>query len=442
MGKTVSDMSGSGSETKTVNSIDSTRNTNSTIGGDGSAASDKMNAQQAKNAQELGNPDAASRHLSSIVDQNLRIQTYIELYGSQGDQGPPAGLFEDGNGGIKDPNSLFFMMILYMDTNTPSIKWDKLLKAANNRTKDGSFIQGRINDSFLPFKSTAESGSAPKSVAPIVANKGNQAELTKDFEKNRKDISDIHSGSMPANSSGGGGELSNVVVWPFQNLPLVPGGINKTVDWSSAQFTATGFAEGGFAINGGAKNIEINVEFNYAVGIPGIGDNIPTDSSATKDGNSTSDQASTSSLKYWTVEDLMGVCYLAQSLVLPWESTTMIATEDDVSRSAGVPYFPVVFVRHYSLFPYLSPFVVTAVKIEPDEGQPLIITNKNRMKDSDTSLNYSAIRQTVKITLSLMSASGYAGLFQGNDSGVNIQKITSGKSYKQLASQLLGGRIQ
>jgi hypothetical protein len=134
------------------------------------------------------------------------------------------------------------------------------------------------------------------------------------------------------------------------------------------------------------------------------------------------------------------MAYLAMSLVLPYQSSKKSSNMDDKEKN-GAPFFPVLFLRHCSLFPYLTPFVVKGVKIEPDEQQPLIITEKQAINQTDMQLDYASVRQTMKITLSLQSAHYYLTAFQGDESGTDIQKLTSGFTYLSNAKALLRGKV-
>jgi hypothetical protein len=80
--------------------------------------------------------------------------------------------------------------------------------------------------------------------------------------------------------------------------------------------------------------------------------------------------------------------------------------------------------------------VVKQVKIEPDENQPMLITEPLKLANVETHLRFPAVRQVVKITVSLMSAHYYVTMFKESD-GTEIQKQTSGKTFLALAKGLL-----
>ncbi len=219
-------------------------------------------------------------------------------------------------------------------------------------------------------------------------------------------------------------------------MPIIPGGLNKSVEWQNTAHPTQ--AEPAIAKAGAGSSIDIDMEFTYAVGLPGIGDAINSGSTQSGQTALPSDQA------FWTAEQVMGMMYLATSLVYPFTSSTPLGSEADVQKDGndmkGAQY-PVIFLRHYSLFPFLTPFVVKSVKIEPDEGQPLVITNRKALDQVDTHLTYPAVRQVVKITLSLISAHYYIPVFGGKDTSDQLKQQTSGKTYLGLANVLLQGRV-
>ena len=404
-------------------------------------ASDSANASAAIQAKANGRPDLMSQYISRIYNPNFKLQTYLELYGSMGDQTTPASLFSDCEGGISNPNSLFFMMVFYLQSESPKFSWDLVLNAAKIRS-NGAFVDTTPTSARMP----TQPKPPPADVAPIttdavgLANTLNAQRGTETGILNNQKDSTTNK-FKPTNVTGSVGGVSKIVVWPFQNLPAISNGISKSVNWDNKP-NATTFAEPILTVNGGASSIELKLEFTYVVGLNGIGDSNSMPPSITSDAISTPQNPEDSAKNFWSVEDLMGVCYLAQSLVLPWLSSDVIGSKAANIKGKEAPYFPIVFLRHHSLFPYIAPFIVKGVEIVPDEGKPLMITNKNKANNTDLgSLPYSAIRQVVKIVLTLESANYYATVFQGSTAGDNVQKLTSGKTYSNLASALLAGRI-
>ena len=437
------------------------RNNNSPTGQDAaSQASDQANANQARVLKSIGQDSAASEMIGQIQDPKLRITLFLEIFGSKGAQTPPASMFKDGSGGIDDPLALFFMMIFYLKKAAPNFKWEDVLKtatAAGNQT----FNSISVDTAFLPqrqvpqnqpaaitganFKGAVQA-SYDASGKSISTPKG---EAAKKLQKQVDADTAIMKAQMGSNPSAGGDTSSPVIIWPIQGMPTIAGGLNKTVDWPSKSVAT--FAEPTLSINNGASPIEIDLEFTYAVGVFGVGDGEITAATGGLDPDtgqpSTSGEPSTNADgKWWTVEEVMGMIYLATSLVYPFESSPVVADQSkpqeqqtDTRTSAQ---FPVVFLRHYSLFPFLTPFVVKGVKIEPDEEQPLIITEKNKLNMVRTHLTFPAVRQVVKITLSLISAHYYLPVFGGKDTEGDIKKQTSGETYLALANTLLFDRLK
>lgn len=389
-------------------------------------AADRSNATAARNAKQSGNMQEAASYVDKIVDPNLRIKLFSEIFGAKGNQTPPASLFKQDSGGISNPSSLFFLMVFYLDKQNPNFNWSDVLNAAKLRS-NSAFITSTPNNSFLPTESTSDQ-------KPVLTTEEQIAQVSSEIRENVKRNEEGVKNQMPkpTNSAGASdGGVSKVVVWPIQNMPLINGGVTKSVNWDKAKVQATTFAEPTLAINGGASHVDIDIEFVYAVGLPGLGENIPA-----------GDTVGMGKEDFWTAEEVLGMAYLAMSLVLPYQSASLIGNEGKAgSGKQGAPYFPVLFLRHCSLFPYLTPFVVKQIKIEPDEGQPLIVTEKNMINRTDMSLDYASVRQTLKITLSLQSAHYYLTVFQGNETGAEIKKLTSGQTYLNNAKALLQGRV-
>lgn len=416
--------------------------------------SDAVNVSKAKTNIANNNFSAANQNVADIHDPQTRIEMHNQLAAAGGAESPPASLFKDGSGGLSDPLALFFMMVFYLDKASPTFNWNDVLKTAseNSNTQFGTI---KVEDAFLPQRRFSDSG--PGQPAAITSSQGNtnpdtarELNATQTNVGNTKDANPtptaVRQGQGGQGKEGGG----NVIVWPTQTMPIITGGMNKSVDWPS-QSVAT-LAEPTLSINKGASPIEIDVEFVYAVGTFGIGDGEISGYSTVGDvasgGEPSSDSAPplTNRQKgWWTVEEVMGAMYLATSLVYPFKSSPVVAADPNKNTDADkrtAAQFPVVFMRHYSLFPFLTPFVVKAVKIEPDEEQPLIVTEPlNLNKSMKSHLTFPAVRQVVKITLSLISAHYYLPVFGGKDQDGQIQIQTSGETYLALAKSLMGKRI-
>jgi hypothetical protein len=266
------------------------------------------------------------------------------------------------------------------------------------------------------------------------------AEARADAAKQVQQARDASPEPTPTDTSGQPANgTSTVAVWPIQNMPRASG-LTKAVNWGSGTAEAiTTFAEPQISLQGAGESIDLELEFVYAVGIPGVGDGESTAASAnsTDAGSTDPSAADSDGVKIWSVEDVMGMMYLATSLVYPWQSTPSYPSDRAATETAQ---FPVVFLRHQSLFPFLTPFVVKQVKIEPDEDQPLIVTEPQRLGQFDNHLTFPAVRQIVKITLTLQSAHYLLSVFKRDDGG-QIQIQTSGKTYLAAAGALLGGRL-
>lgn len=390
---------------------------------DADKAQDTANENAARNAFRSGDQQGAAAAVGNIKDGNRRITLYRELWGRKGPQVVPSSVFADGAGGVSDPLALFFMMIFYLDKQTTQFEWSKVLDIASSKGSQ-VFNDIKVDDSFLPQADSTQVNPYQKAKNDYSNAVQAQKKQVQTQVGEKKDAIKEQLGA----SSTGKQTAAYVQVWPIQNMPVINGGISKSVDWDAAKVKATTFAEPIISINGGAEHIEFDVEFTYAVGIAGVKGAL----AAPKDGAGF-DQSQEDT---WTAEEVMGMIYLACSLVYPFESAKLIGSEQDKEAKDKSPQFPVLFMRHYSLFPFLTPFVVKQVKIEPDENQPMLITEPLKLANVETHLRFPAVRQVVKITISLMSAHYYVTMFKESD-GSEIQKQTSGKTFLALAKGLL-----
>lgn len=423
---------------------------------------DKALQQQSRNKLANGDAQGAAATAANIKDPAIRQQTNSEIANNsmaQGPQDPPPALMQDGAGGLSDPLALFFMMVFYLKEATPTFSWKDVLSTAKDLSNQN--FENIVPDAaFLPQRSFQDSGTATAGTGAKgqleSQQRANEEALKKQQDANQKKLTAQHDADSKAvsakygSSAGGkGGNAGPVVVWPIQNMPIIGGGLNKSVDWPNNQVAT--LAEPTIALNKGASAIEIDIEFTYAVGVVGVGDGEVTAATGAVD-PTTGQPANDANVPNppdpgWSVEEIMGMMYLATSLIYPFESSPVVASAGDKTTPPDgdkrtSAQFPVVFLRHYSLFPFLTPFVVKSVKIEPDENQPLIITSPTNLnKGFQTHLTYPAVRQVVKITLSLMSAHYYLPIFGGKDQDNQIQKQTSGSTYLQLSKSLLTSRI-
>jgi hypothetical protein len=416
--------------------------------------SDEVNIADAKTNIANNNMPAANQNVANIHDPQKRIEMHNQLAAAGGAESPPASLFKDGSGGLSDPLALFFMMVFYLDKASPTFNWNDVLKTASDNGGDNvKFGTIKVEDGFLPQRRFSDSNVQ---TPPVVSSSaGNTSpETTRELNTKQTEVgAQKDANPNPTAVSQGQGtsekKAGNVIVWPTQTMPIISGGMNKSVDWPS-QSVAT-LAEPVLSLNKGASPIEIDIEFVYAVGTFGIGDGEISGYSSVGDKDRGGEPASTSEPPltnrqkgWWTVEEIMGAMYLATSLVYPFKSSQVVSKGVKDKESAGAQaQFPVIFMRHYSLFPFLTPFVVKAVKIEPDEEQPLIVTEPlNLNKTMKSHLTFPAVRQVVKITLSMISAHYYLPVFGGKDEGNQIQIQTSGETYLALAQSLLGKRLE
>jgi len=426
---TIMNQGGNSSLSSTPDSSGALRGNNQPTNSAADAANDNQYSNDARERFRNGDQSGARNSVNNIKDPALRLKMLRILWDEKADQSPPASLLRDGSGGLSDPLSLFFMMIYYMNKQVKQIDWSDILKTAAKNSNQ-KFSNLEVTTAFLPQ-------STPQSTDPLQTSRnGIQTQLNNSQRTNSEAQRDAERRNSPTTNPESSSDTF-VQVWPIQNMPIIGGGISKSVGWDAGKINATTFAEPIISVNSGAEHIECDVEFTYAVGVAGLKDCQSATSS-----NGGFDQ---SAENVWTAEEVMGIMYLATSLVYPFESASIIGSKvqsaDAVkSQSDGKdksPQFPVVFMRHYSLFPFLTPFVVKSVKIEPDEQQPLIITEPTRLSNKETHLTFPAVRQVVKITISLISAHYYVTMFT-EANGNEIQKQTSGKTYHAVAQTLLG----
>lgn len=416
---------------------------------------DRRQSANALNAARNGNIDEATRSAENIQNARLRNLTLVrikELNPEVVANAIASSQFPDGVVGVNNPEFLFFMMVFYLNQRSPQINWNDILESARRVTGSNNFQSITNNEASFPIPGStivetisqriAERGTPTTDQTAQRPAQGSDANIRRQEQEIQEKIERVESEVRQSvetkqneleqqnarnNQSPQSGSPSQAIVWPFQNIPTV-NGLSKEVNWGSSKQTIT-FAEPIIPVDGGAGSIEIEVEFKYAVGVPGLG----------PDG-----------LFPWSVEEIMGMIYLATSLVYPYQSVSIGVAQAANRESDGESVedeerpqaqFPVLFLRHYSLFPYLTPFVCKSVSVEPDEEQPLIITEpSNRFGQIQSHLELPAIRQTVSIKLNLISAHFYLPAF-GEDEDGSIQRQTSGKTYLELAYGLAGNRL-
>lgn len=418
------------------------------------AAADSGFVNDAIQQAESGDLQAALASAENIRDEQTRLRTFFFLREKRGVDSAfitSGEAFTDNTIGVADPNILFFMMVFYLNQRSPRINWNDILKSVSGST--GTEFRslrkaGQTSDPFpLPPSRTIQilagltETRRNKELEKQRGNRGEEAEFADETEQAQQELDkatreaseELAALNRSAEQAGkrsvqalNSNSAAATALWPIQNMPIIEGGWTKSVDWSSAKQVIT-FAEPILTNDGGASAIELDIQFTYAVGVPGLGPNTAP----------------------WTTEQVLGIIYLASSLVYPFESHRLIsaraASEDDQPPSDSEKVqsqFPILFLRHYSLFPFLTPFVVKQVTIQPDENQPLLITEPVNIREVNTHLSLPAVRQIVNITLSLMSAHFYLpALSEGVDEN-NIQLQTSGKTYLSIANQLLGDKFR
>lgn len=432
-GTTVMNQGGNSSAASTPDTSGAMRSNNQTSYSAADAANDRQKENEARNQFNNGDEAGARKSVSEIKDPTLRLKMLRILWDERADQSPPASLLKDGSGGLSDPLSLFFMMIYYLSSQSKQIDWSSVrYQASKNSNQNFSSLD--VPEFFLSQSTPAD----PKDIAAQLSakTKENKKLQTGDEERRQQQLREAKKPASPTKTADDFGD-EKIQIWPIQNMPIIEGGMSKTVGWDAAKVNATTFAEPIISVNSGAEHIECDIEFTYAVGVAGV-----KEAQAGTKENGGFDQKKED---VWTVEQVMGMMYLATSLVYPFESAPIIGSKtqsasDIKNQNDGKeksPQFPVVFMRHYSLFPFLTPFVVKSVKITPDENQPLIITEPLNLKGSTLShLTFPAVRQVVKINISLISAHYYVSMFTETNSN-DIQKQTSGKTYHALAKKLL-----
>lgn len=414
-------------------------------------ASDAALAAQARQQVKDKNTAAARQTIQQINDPGLRIilnQT-ISAKDGNGAAEPPDPEGQEGIVGIRDPLSMFFMMVFYLSSYSPNITWTTVLKQANLRSKRRPGISNSGNGENVLFntlddqllRATSVSDEKKGTLTPTEEVAALHAKASAEQEQARRDSSlDKKKNPKPPNTEIRDDIEDNTLTWPIQSMPIIAGGISKSVEWSEGKQTTT-FAEPLVYSNKGASHIETSIEFEYVVGLGDL------NAMTTETGAQSNP---------WGVHEVMAMTYLALSLVYPYISTNLTGASekgpDDKPASREQKegaQFPVIFLRHYSLFPYLTPFVCRGVKIEPDENQPLLFGSpdaqgfQDGFGKRDHHLTMPAVRQKVKITLDLISAHYYLPVFVadggGNDRQMQVQ--TSGKSYLGLGQSMLRKRL-
>lgn len=401
---------------------------------------DQTLAQQAKAQAAAGNPQGAQASINQIQNPALRLSlTQVLITGADGSAVPPDNNVADGIVGIQDPLKVFFMLVFYLNSTAPSIVWDNIIKAATQATE-----QANNNNLFTKLATLNPASLDAVSIGTSVGNgvtgsmgtadqqaaaQANASQLA--AQQQRAALNTTPTAvTNPGSSSG----IASTKLWPIQSVPVIAGGMSKTVNFDTSTSAST-FAEPIIAINEGATPIELSIEFEYLVGLGSL------DAMTNQNGAQSNP---------WGVAEVMAMIYLALSLVYPYQSTNILGaptggknvTPDTEAQKEGAQ-FPVIFLRHYSLMPFLSPFICKAVHIEPDEGQPLLFGSPNAPGFSGiTDLSLPAVRQRVKITLDLVSAHYYLAVFNGDDASLSkqMQYQTSGQTYLTIANALLQNR--
>lgn len=363
---------------------------------------------------------------AQIRDTDTRLRMFQTLGRRSNLRSIPLTEFNEDGVGIKDPMRLFFMMIFYLKSYTPKLQWSDILTAANRGSEGNPFTQLRPN-----FRQIRGEASGAQAAMNQVAQEERE-NLSREDASARKQIGEEQesarenlpsvSGSAAAASSS-----SETVIWPFQTLPEM-GEFSKEVNWDTVAQVST-MAEPIISKNNGGGPIEVQATFTYAVGLGSLDDSYD-DRGVDR--------------KWWTVEEVMAMAYLAMSLVYPFQSPQLMQapeSADQVAEENPAAQFPVVFMRHWQYFPFLTPFVVKSVRVEADDNQPLIISQPVRLGALDAHITLPAARQLMKVTLNLSSAHYYLAVFgQGQDNADQTQTQTSGATYLQMARTLLEER--
>ncbi len=349
--------------------------------------------------------DGATEAANNIQDNEIRLRVFQLLREKRGKFAAFANAtaaFKKDTVGIADPHVLFFMMVFYLNQRSPRINWNDILRSVSSVT-DTTFsnLTAGGGEPFPIPRTTAVStliidpttGKAKTSTDEDAAarngNRGAAARLERlrkekqaEVDKLRKEAqATVDKARREAEQRGkkvkqvAEGSAAASVLWPFQNMPTIDSGWTKSVNWDSAKQAVT-FAEPILTNDGGASAIEFDILLQYGVGLQGMGSDILP----------------------WTTEQILGIIYLASSLVYPFDAHGLIsarAKKDEAQPPAddekAQAQFPVLFMRHHSLFPFLTPFVVKQVTVQPDENQPLIITEPINLPNVNTRLSLPAV---------------------------------------------------
>lgn len=397
-----------------------------------SAAQDARNASEARRLAQSADPADQARAVEvaqQIRDPQTRIVVYNAVTAGVENTSIPQDEFNEFGVGMKDPLKLFFMMVFYLNRYNPQLSWDDVLNTAQQNAGTGSDFS-----TIQPVVAERSSVAANTPLAEALqreqdaldeATSQEDAALDTATQRERDALADAGvTTSGGANAAAGG--AADTIVWPFQSLPEVDG-FSKDVDWPTDKQYST-LAEPILSHNKGAGPVETSLNFRYAVGIGGL--------SSTYDGRGVENE-------FWTVENVMAMAYLAMSLVYPFKSINMFQNTDERGQEQNPEaQFPLIFLRHWQLFPFLTPFVVKSVEVTPDDDQPMIIDRPLNLGSIDSHVSIPACRQILDIKLNLLSAHYYMPAFgREGGTGDQIQAQTSGKTFLDMAKTLLAGRV-
>lgn len=408
-----------------------------------SAASDDANAAEALRLARSGDPnerDEAMATANRIRDTDTRIRMQRLVGETLGSAYTPVLNKNKSGVGIDEPSKLFFMMVYYLKKYNPELIWSDILRQAEDSSGGASFQL--LNPDIIRATASAQEAGARQDLnnATNAAKRDfGRAEATSkenldEATQAARDGVVAAGGSVPAQStSGGSGDgVDSIIVWPFQNLPEMSE-YTKEVQWETVAQVST-MAEPVLSYNKGAGPIETSLTFTYAVGLGGLDDSY--------------DDRGVDA-KWWTVEEVMAMAYLAMSTVFPFLSPPIFSVNNkdaDVAQRQSenaAAQFPIVFMRHWQYFPFLTPFVVKSVTVAADDDQPLLISEPENLGSTDSHLSIPAVRQILKITLNLTSAHYYLSVLKSEDTN-NAEQIriqTSGQTYLNLAKALLPRRV-
>lgn len=390
---------------------------------------DKRKEAQAERAAQFGDKELAAQIAEGILDPVIRQQVFLQIFG-----GTPLSTnvleFQENGVGIRNPQKLFFMMVFYLVEFAPNIEWDDILSVARDQSGLDEFRPLTRTPVPAPVLTEEQANVLARRLQQLRQGVQDQVASIQQSTKEkvaeinlqeRRDGEDQSEQAEPPTR-----QEQQKIVWPWQNLPVIES-INKTVEWPT-DLQVTTFPEPILKFNQGGGPLEVDARFTYYVGIGGLED---TFDEAGVDRNP------------WTVEEVMAMAYLSTSLIYPFVAPGRgidREQDEDVLRSQNSQsQYPIIFMRHWQYFPFLTPFVVRGVTIAADDENPMIINNPVNLGEVDAHVSIPACRQKLDITLNLISAHYYLAAFD-ESTQEQMREQTSGKTYLDMSRILLKGR--